>query len=90
MKQCLDQGAGEGDLELIIGRWVNQRTSGRVHCLRVETVGERVVVHGHAGSYHVRQLALAAALEALEPFQAERSVAVEFDITVHKKGLRGW
>ncbi len=87
MKQCLDQGAGE----LIIERWVNQRTSGRVHCLRVETVGERVVVHGHAGSYHVRQLALAAALEALEPFQAEQSsVAVELNITVQKRGLRGW
>lgn len=47
-------------------RWIDQRTGGRVYRLRVETAGQRVIVHGYTGSYYVRQLALAAVLDALE------------------------
>ena len=61
-------------------RWIEQRTTGRVHCLCVETIGGRVIVHGHTGSYYVRQLALAAVLEALEASEAEHPEPVELDI----------
>lgn len=60
-------------------RWIAHRTGGRVHRLRVEKVGDRVIVRGHTGSYHVRQLALAAVLELLEPQQVE-SVEMQIDV----------
>jgi DNA-binding response OmpR family regulator len=66
-----------GRLECSIAR----RTGDRVQNLRVETVQGRVIVHGRCDSHHVKQLALAAVLEAFEasPFQSER---VELDIEV--------
>ncbi len=66
-----------GRLECSIAR----RTGGRVHNLSVETIDGRVIVHGHSDSYHVKQLALAAVMEAFEasPSQSER---VELDIQV--------
>ena len=54
------------DLNVLLERWIEQRTGGRVHCLRVELTGGQVVIHGYTGSYHVRQLALAAVLDALD------------------------
>jgi hypothetical protein len=60
---------------------IERRTGGRVYRLRVETSEGRVVVRGHAGSYYVRQLALAAVLDALEQTQLE-PVEVEVDIQV--------
>ena len=51
-----------GRLECSIAR----RTGGRVRDLRVETVDGRVIVHGRSDSHHVKQLALAAVLEAFE------------------------
>jgi hypothetical protein len=59
-----------------VERWINQRTWGRVKNLRVERAGNRVVIHGRAGSYYHKQLALAAALESVD---AETLV---FDIDV--------
>jgi hypothetical protein len=50
---------------------ITRRTGGRVRNLRVETVDGRVIVRGHCDSHHVRQLALAAALEAFEASQSQ-------------------
>lgn len=50
-----------------VERWINQRTGGRVRNLSVECAGDRVIVHGRAGSYYHKQLALAAALETVDP-----------------------
>ena len=59
-----------------VEQWINQRTFGRIHRLNVETVGDRVVVHGCASSYYVRQLALAALLEMFSADRVEMDVAV--------------
>jgi DNA-binding response OmpR family regulator len=72
-----------GRLECSIAR----RTGGRVRDLHVETIDGRVIVRGRSDSYHVKQLALAAVLEAFEAsqFQSER---VELDIEVTP--IDGW
>ncbi len=72
---------GKGDLNFFVERWIDQRTAGRVHGLRVEINAKRFIVHGYTGSYHVRQLALAATLESLEASQIEQP-QVELDIEV--------
>ena len=66
-----------GRLECSIAR----RTGGRVYDLRVETIGGRVIVHGRSDSHHVKQLALAAVLEAFEASESQ-SERVELDIEV--------
>ena len=76
------------DLNSHVERWIEQRTGGRVHSLSVEAVGDRVIVHGHTGSYYVRQLALAAVLEALEAAESEPPEQVELDIEVGANGRR--
>lgn len=62
-------------------RLIARQTSGRIHNLRVETIDGRVIVHGHCGSYHVRQLALAAVLESFETSESQPR-EVELDIEV--------
>ena len=52
------------DLCNVVANWVNQRTFGRVRSLRVENTQDGIVLHGCAGSYYVKQLAVQAALEA--------------------------
>ncbi len=82
---------GSGDLNRQLTSWIEQRTGGRVHCLRVEKpeVGEgrakrfRIVIHGCAGSHHIRQLALAAALEVLESPELER-VELQMEVEVRR------
>ena len=76
-------GEQNGRLECSITR----RTGGRVRNLRVETVDGRVIVHGRSDSHHVRQLALAAVLEAFQASQTQ-SEKVELDIEVAP--LDGW
>jgi DNA-binding response OmpR family regulator len=66
-----------GRLECSIAR----RTGGRVRDLSVETLDGRIIVHGRSDSYHVKQLALAAVLEAFEASQSQ-SERVELDIEV--------
>src|SRR5919201_754675 len=51
------------DLEEAIERQILQRTWGRVRRLQVEAKGGRVVVHGCAPSYYVKQLAIHAVQE---------------------------
>ncbi len=72
-----------GRLECSIAR----RTGGRVYDLRVETVDGRVIVHGRSDSHHVKQLALAAVLEAFEASESQ-SERVELDIEVAP--IDGW
>jgi hypothetical protein len=66
-----------GRLECSIAR----RTGGRVHDLRVETVDGRVIVRGRSDSHYVKQLALAAVLEAFGASESQ-SGRVEMDIEV--------
>jgi DNA-binding response OmpR family regulator len=72
-----------GRLECSIAR----RTGGRIHDLRVETVDGRVIVRGRSDSHHVKQLALAAVLEAFEDSQSQAE-RVELDIEVAP--IDGW
>ena len=60
---------------------IARRTGGRIRNLRVEAVDGRVIVHGRCISYHVRQLALAAVLEAFEASESQ-SEKVELDIDI--------
>jgi DNA-binding response OmpR family regulator len=72
-----------GRLECSIAR----RTGGRVQNLRVETIEGRVIVRGRSDSHHVKQLALAAVLEAFEASQTQAE-RVELDIEVAP--IDGW
>ena len=72
-----------GRLECSIAR----RTGGRIYDLRVETSQGRVIVHGRSESHHVKQLALAAVLEAFEASKTQ-SERVELDIEVAP--IDGW
>jgi carbon storage regulator len=64
-------------------RQIVERTGGRIRSLRVEALPGRIVVHGRAGSYYVRQLAHAAVLETLGPAgDAGLTEQVEVDIQV--------
>ena len=76
-------GEQAGRLECLIAR----RTAGRVHDLRVEFIDGRVIVHGRSDSHHVKQLALAAVLEAFEASESQ-SERVEVDIEVGP--IDGW
>ena len=60
---------------------IARRTSGRVRDLRVEAIDGYVIVHGRCDSHHVKQLALAAVLEAFEASESP-SERVEMDIEV--------
>jgi hypothetical protein len=61
--------------------WIARRTGGRVWNLRVETIDGRIIVRGRSDSHHVKQLALAAVLEAFEASESQ-SERVELDIKV--------
>ena len=76
-------GEQAGRLECLIAR----RTAGRVQDLRVESIDGRVIVHGRSDSHHVKQLALAAVLEAFEASESH-SERVEVDIEVGP--IDGW
>ena len=71
-----------GDLTAFVERWIDRRTGGRVRSLSVERVGDRLMVHGFTGSHYVRQLVLAAVLEALESSQVNQAFRVDIDIQV--------
>ena len=68
---------------------INRKTAGRIHGLRVfrlcpEEEGNRLVILGRTGSYHVRQQALSAVMEALESL-GWRPETVELQIEVIPK-----
>lgn len=60
---------------------ITRRTRGRIRDLRVETVDGRVIVHGRSDSHHIKQLALAAVMEAFEASESQIE-KVELDIEV--------
>jgi DNA-binding response OmpR family regulator len=60
---------------------IASRSGDRVQNLCVEIVDGRVIVHGRSHSHHVKQLALAAVLEAFEASESQ-SERVELDIEV--------
>jgi hypothetical protein len=62
-----------------IERQIMGRTWGRIRDLAVRITPERVVVHGHASTYYVKQLAIQAVLDVVE---ANQSAPVDFDIDV--------
>lgn len=70
-------GDHNGRLECAIVR----RTGGRVRDLHVEVCEGRVIVRGCTESHHVKQLALAAVIEALEASESQ-SLRVESEIEV--------
>ena len=55
--------ADRSELEQIIERRIMERTWRRIHPLRVEVKGGRVVVTGQTLWYHAKQLAIHAVLE---------------------------
>jgi hypothetical protein len=52
-------------LEWTVEQSINARTFRRVQNLRVQLIAGQIVVHGSAGSYYVKLLALEAAREVL-------------------------
>ena len=72
-----------GRLECSIVR----RTGGRVRDLRVETIDGRVIVHGRSDSHHVKQLALAAVMEA---FEASKSQFERVELDIDVAPIDGW
>lgn len=62
---------------------IRQRTDGRVHGLRVEADGERLIVHGRTASYYARQLvqtAVGDALRELSPVKAAQDVTYDIQV----------
>jgi carbon storage regulator len=70
------------DADARLADWIKRRTGGRIDALRVERQAGRVIVHGCARSYYVRQLAQHAARELLDESWLDRSDEVVVDITV--------
>ena len=66
---------------------IAMRTSGRVYDLRVETVDGRVIVRGRTDSHYVKQLALAAVMEA---FEASESQAERVELEIDVAPIDGW
>jgi DNA-binding response OmpR family regulator len=66
-----------GRLECLIAR----RTGGRIWNLSVETIDGRIIVRGCSDSHHIKQLALAAVLEAFEASESQ-SERVELEIEI--------
>jgi CheY-like chemotaxis protein len=76
-------GEQNGRLECSITR----RTNGRIYDLHVETVNGRVIVRGRSDSHYVKQLALAAVLEA---FEASESQSENVDLDIDVAPIDGW
>jgi hypothetical protein len=55
---------------------IRERTHGRISGVRVEALADRLIVHGLAKTYHVKQLALAAIGE-MSPFLVELDIHVD-------------
>jgi len=62
-----------------IKRRIAQRTGGRIRLLRVETIGNRVVICGSAPSYYIKQLALRGACDVLG---SEAANQIELNVEV--------
>jgi hypothetical protein len=71
-----EAGTASPDLDHIIEQQIVQRTSGRIHRLRVEIEDGRVLVRGCTGSHHVKQLALLAVMDCMDATHVELDVEV--------------
>jgi hypothetical protein len=80
-------------VEEVVERHITERTSQRIRELRVEVTGDRVMVHGQASCYYVKQLAIQAVLEALEALdsllRADVRIGVEAWGTTPRAGATG-
>jgi CheY-like chemotaxis protein len=71
---------------------ITRRTGGRLHDLHVDTVDGRVIVCGRCDSHYVKQLALAAVLEAFESSQSQSErVVLDIEVAIEEgwQGRRG-
>jgi carbon storage regulator len=68
------------DLGDILARSIARRTANQIGSLHVETAEDRVIIHGRARSYHTRQLAQEAVMEALKASSSCRPEDVEYRI----------
>jgi hypothetical protein len=59
-----------------IERYVRWRTAGMVRDLRVEVVGEQVVLSGRTSTYHAKQLATHGAQDAVPDVQLVNDIEV--------------
>jgi hypothetical protein len=59
-----------------ITRTVLERTGRRIDNLHVEVTGERVVLRGRAGSFHVKQLALSGVRDVLPDAPLRNEICV--------------
>lgn len=66
------------EYEEAIKQRIVKRTGGRIRRLRVEVIGERVVIGGCAPSYHLKQLALRGACDAL----GSAEIPIELNVEV--------
>jgi hypothetical protein len=74
------------ELERLLEHRIAQRTWGRIRRLRVEVTADRVIVHGYAQLYYIKQLALQEVLEALRPVEARTvEIDIEVGLVVHSE-----
>jgi CheY-like chemotaxis protein len=66
---------------------IARRTGDRIQGLRVEIVDGRVIVRGRSDSHHVKQLALAAVMEA---FEASQTQSERIDLDIEVAPIDGW
>lgn len=64
-------------LQSELERQIQARTSRRVRNLSVEMVAERVVLHGLADTYYVKQLAQHGVRDVLPQVRLENAIVVE-------------
>ena len=72
------QTCSESPLALIerIERHVQSRTGGMIRGLRIELVGEEVVISGRTTTYYNKQLATHAVLDAVEGYSLTNDIEV--------------
>jgi hypothetical protein len=69
-------------------RAIRERTKSRVGQLAITTETHRVIIHGHAGSFHIAQLAVSAAREVMRKEGDDRPVRTKIVVDSPKPRLR--
>jgi carbon storage regulator len=75
-------GSGQDNIAHCLAEGIARRTGGRIRCLSVHSLGNRIIVSGSCSSYHVRQLAQAAVNEIITRRPASTSGFVEYKLDV--------
>ncbi len=69
--------SAEGEvLSTRIERAVRRKTNGKIHGLKVEVHRERILLHGHCGTFYSKQLAQQAALSLLSGQELQDMIEV--------------